>query len=97
MRSPIPWSEALLNAAPKSGEEAPYSAPPDLSPRNMCDSYSELILPFGSSVEMLERYTNAHGGIRTGKLVGLHLATVPGTHTKQANGAPRFTGWIYFL
>ncbi len=67
MRSPILWSEALLNTSPQSEEEAKASAPPDLSPRNMYDSYTELILPFGSSVQLLEEYTNAHGGIRTGK------------------------------
>jgi acyl-coenzyme A thioesterase 9 len=35
----------------------------------MQDSYTELILPFGSSSQLLEEYTNASGGIRTGKYV----------------------------
>ncbi|TEB22448.1 Thioesterase/thiol ester dehydrase-isomerase [Coprinellus micaceus] len=35
----------------------------------MHDSYAELVLPFGSSAETLERYINASGGIRTGKLM----------------------------
>jgi len=38
-------------------------------PRNMHDSHSELILPFGSEFEILEQYTNASGGVRTGKLM----------------------------
>ncbi|XP_006461487.1 hypothetical protein AGABI2DRAFT_151226 [Agaricus bisporus var. bisporus H97] len=35
----------------------------------MGDSYSEVVLPFGSSPELMEQYTNASGGIRTGKLM----------------------------
>lgn len=70
MRSNVTWSEALLNIrAPDSSEksESLPPSPPDLTPRNMYDSYSEITLPFGSSVDLLEEYTNAHGGIRTGK------------------------------
>ena len=37
--------------------------------RNMHDSYCEVILPFKSSREFLEQYTNASGGIRTGKIM----------------------------
>lgn len=37
--------------------------------RNMHDSYCELVLPFKSSPEFLEQYTNASGGIRTGKIM----------------------------
>ncbi|KAF9009194.1 Thioesterase/thiol ester dehydrase-isomerase [Hymenopellis radicata] len=44
----------------------------------MYDSYTELILPFGSSVQLLEEYTNAHGGIRTGKLME-HLDSLAGS------------------
>lgn len=73
MRTPISWSEALLNAAPKlprdTVEEAKAQATPHASsiPRNMHDSYSELILPFGSSSQLIEEYINASGGIRHGK------------------------------
>ncbi|KAF9644432.1 thioesterase thiol ester dehydrase-isomerase [Thelephora ganbajun] len=35
----------------------------------MHDSYCEVILPFKSSREFLEQYTNASGGIRTGKIM----------------------------
>jgi acyl-coenzyme A thioesterase 9 len=35
----------------------------------MHDSYCELVLPFKSSPEFLEQYTNASGGIRTGKIM----------------------------
>ena len=41
----------------------------------MTDSYTELVLPFGSSPELLEKYTNASGGIRTGKYVFLRDCT----------------------
>ncbi|KDQ23856.1 hypothetical protein PLEOSDRAFT_1079134 [Pleurotus ostreatus PC15] len=44
----------------------------------MTDSYSELILPFGSSPDLLEQYTNAAGGIRTGKLME-HLDSLAGS------------------
>ncbi|KAK0463123.1 Thioesterase/thiol ester dehydrase-isomerase [Desarmillaria tabescens] len=79
MRTPVRWSETLLNTAPKPGEEATVqSTPIDLTPRYMHDSYSELILPFGSSPELLEEYTNAHGTIRTGKLME-HLDSLAGS------------------
>lgn len=72
MRSQIPWSEALLNSASKTEPpETQSTAPlaPNLVPRRMQDSYTELTLPFGSSSQLLEQYTNASGGIRTGKSV----------------------------
>ncbi|CAA7262575.1 unnamed protein product [Cyclocybe aegerita] len=84
MRSPILWSEALLSAGMNGGEIRPSeaAAPPTseipLTPRNMGDSYSEVILPFGSSSELLEKYTNASGGIRTGKLME-HLDSLAGS------------------
>ncbi|KZT05215.1 Thioesterase/thiol ester dehydrase-isomerase [Laetiporus sulphureus 93-53] len=43
----------------------------------MHDSYCELSLPFASSPELLERYTNASGGIRTGMLME-HLDSLAG-------------------
>lgn len=49
---------------------------PDV-PRNMHDSYCELVLPFASSPELLEQYTNASGGIRTGMLME-HLDSLAG-------------------
>lgn len=77
MRTPTLWSETLLHTAPKSpGQDLPSSeltpspepAPVEpLTPRNMHDSYSELILPFSNTPLLLEQYTNASGGIRTGK------------------------------
>ncbi|KAK0213534.1 Thioesterase/thiol ester dehydrase-isomerase [Armillaria fumosa] len=79
MRTPVKWSETLLNTAPKPGEEPIVQPTPiDLTPRYMHDSYSELILPFGSSPELLEQYTNAHGTIRTGKLME-HLDSLAGS------------------
>ncbi|KJA15154.1 hypothetical protein HYPSUDRAFT_149535 [Hypholoma sublateritium FD-334 SS-4] len=44
----------------------------------MQDSYTELTLPFGSSSQLLEQYTNASGGIRTGKLME-HLDSLAGS------------------
>ncbi|THU93839.1 Thioesterase/thiol ester dehydrase-isomerase [Dendrothele bispora CBS 962.96] len=44
----------------------------------MHDSYTEFILPFGSSPNILEEYTNASGGIRTGKLME-HLDSLAGS------------------
>lgn len=35
----------------------------------MSDSYCETVLPFASSPELLETYTNTSGGIRMGKLM----------------------------
>ena len=75
------WSKALLKQTVlESTLSDGGSAPPafsdfedSLTPRNMGDSYSELVLPFGSSSEILEQYTNASGGIRTGKYVFLRL------------------------
>ncbi|KAG5640978.1 hypothetical protein DXG03_006471 [Asterophora parasitica] len=82
MRAPILWSEALLNAERKSSSPEIPSPPPqsqgDLDPRHMYDSYSELILPFGSSTQLMEEYTNASGGIRTGKLME-HLDSLAGS------------------
>lgn len=73
MRSPQLWVESL-----RESRSSPASTP-DLSgatkststlpPRTMSHSYSEFILPFASDPAVLEQYTNARGGIRTGKLM----------------------------
>ena len=44
----------------------------------MNDSYCEQILPFATSSELLEAYTNTSGGIRTGKLME-HLDSLAGS------------------
>ncbi|KAF4568343.1 hypothetical protein EYR40_010253 [Pleurotus pulmonarius] len=82
LRKPGLWAETLLSDASSSPstpeppqQKSPGSRP---TPRNMTDSYSELILPFGSSPELLEQYTNAAGGIRTGKLME-HLDSLAGS------------------
>ncbi|EIN05854.1 Thioesterase/thiol ester dehydrase-isomerase [Punctularia strigosozonata HHB-11173 SS5] len=41
-------------------------------------SYTDLILPFASEPDLLDRYTNASGGIRTGKLLE-HLDSLAGS------------------
>lgn len=43
----------------------------------MADSYCELVLPFGSSPDLRETYTNTSGGIRTGMLME-HLDSLAG-------------------
>jgi len=52
----------------KAAESAPVEKP-QATHRHMHDSYCEVILPFKSSREFLEQYTNASGGIRTGKIM----------------------------
>ncbi|KAF9784706.1 Thioesterase/thiol ester dehydrase-isomerase [Thelephora terrestris] len=52
----------------KGSETAPLRKPRATN-RNMHDSYCEVTLPFKSSPEFLEQYTNASGGIRTGKIM----------------------------
>ncbi|KAF8525581.1 Thioesterase/thiol ester dehydrase-isomerase [Hysterangium stoloniferum] len=44
----------------------------------MHDSYSEMVLPFGSKPELLEQYINASGSIRVGKLIE-HLDSLAGS------------------
>lgn len=79
IRTPILWSEALLNAVPRQSQESQPKAATEepLVPRSMSDSYSELVLPFGSSGELMELYTNATGGVRTGKQVSPLLPSSP--------------------
>ena len=76
MRAATLWSESLLKSTggPLEGQGARAPSQPaepveedQLVPRGMHDSYSELVLPFASSVQVLEEYINASGGIRTGK------------------------------
>ena len=55
----------------------PNRIPPDVS-RHMHDSYCEIRLPFASSPELLDNYTNASGGIRTGLLME-HLDSLAGS------------------
>ncbi|TFK69794.1 Thioesterase/thiol ester dehydrase-isomerase [Pluteus cervinus] len=72
LRTPALWSETLLTTSPPpEADQRPEGSSfvHDHTPRSMHDSYSELVLPFGSSPEFLEGYTNAAGGIRTGKLM----------------------------
>lgn len=73
MRPPGLWSETLLNLALKgaSSQAGPSAVPKlpesDLQTRRMHESYTELVIPFASSPQVLEKYINATGGIRTGK------------------------------
>ncbi|KAG7087538.1 hypothetical protein E1B28_013495 [Marasmius oreades] len=73
------WSEVLLTSEPTSmATSSSSNQPPDLTPRNMHDSYTEIVLPFSSSTELYDKYTNASGGIRTGKLME-HLDSLAGS------------------
>ena len=79
MRSRVKWLDTLHSSpkASSSAAPAPSSATQDLTPRTMADSYYEMILPFASSPDMLETYTNTTGGIRTGMLME-HLDSLAG-------------------
>lgn len=72
-RPHVLWSDALLNMKPESKTEKASETTPiqiaHATHRNMHDSYCEVTLPFKSSKEFLEQYTNASGGIRTGKIM----------------------------
>lgn len=85
IRSHTLWSEALLRGdraldnttSQKTAATKQQSADAELVPRNMHDSYSELLLPFASNPQLFEGYTNATGGIRTGMLME-HLDSLAG-------------------
>lgn len=86
MRSRVKWSDSLrdvLNSASTSTHTLPSTSESDssnsaLEPRPMSDSYCELLLPFASSPDLLETYTNTSGGIRTGMLME-HLDSLAGS------------------
>ncbi|KAK2462511.1 hypothetical protein APHAL10511_005481 [Amanita phalloides] len=83
LRKPMRWAETLLlNCSPNRTGTATgtreKNEEPQSPPRKMNDSYSELILPFGSDPQLLEQYTNASGGIRMGKLME-HLDSLAGS------------------
>ena len=82
MRTPMLWSEAILASLEHhsaSRDARPPSPPPHaLAERHMYDSYTELLLPFASNQGLLDQYTNASGGIRTGKLME-HLDSLAGS------------------
>lgn len=44
----------------------------------MHETYTQVVLPFASSPELLEQYTNASGGLRTGMLME-HLDSLAGS------------------
>ena len=52
----------------------------------MHDSYCEVVLPFKSSREFLEQYTNASGGIRTGKIMEVLDSTAGSVAYKHVLG-----------
>ena len=73
MRSPVFWLENLASSSPT---QTSFDAPPEdvvLVPRKMHDSYTQMMLPFASQPELLEKYVNASGGIRTGEVLSLAI------------------------
>ncbi|KAG8907143.1 hypothetical protein FRB99_005251 [Tulasnella sp. 403] len=86
VRSPSLWSEKLHSAQMKqvkttTSQDPTVSArsPLDpLAPRHMHESYCQVDLPFKSDPLFLEKYTNSHGGIRTGMLME-HLDSLAGS------------------
>ena len=71
----MPDSEESMRAEEPARD---LSKSPALAPRYMHDSYCEIRLPFASSPELLDNYTNASGGIRTGLLME-HLDSLAGS------------------
>ncbi|KAF8556736.1 Thioesterase/thiol ester dehydrase-isomerase [Imleria badia] len=81
LRKSMLWSETLLNSssAPEPiGHTMPIPSQESLPPRNMHDTYTQINLPFKSSPELFEQYTNAYGGLRTGMLME-HLDSLAGS------------------
>ncbi|KAG8846293.1 hypothetical protein FRB96_002045 [Tulasnella sp. 330] len=92
VRTPSFWSETLHTAHDAKNLEgeaqrgsSTLSSSSSLSPemrlpppRHMHESYSQLDLPFASDPSFLDQYTNAQGGIRTGKLME-HLDALAGS------------------
>lgn len=81
LRKPLLWSESILakpTPPPSPAASTSQVVESSLPTRNMQDSYSELILPFHSQPALLEQYTNAKGGLRTGKLME-HLDSLAGS------------------
>lgn len=75
------WSETLLNSSiplEPIDHTIPMPSQESLPPRNMHDTYTQIILPFKSSPELFEQYTNAYGGLRTGMLME-HLDSLAGS------------------
>lgn len=70
----------MASLEPNPVHQATHPSPPSypLPPRHGYDSYSELVLPFASNKELLDQYTNATGGIRSGKLME-HLDSLAGS------------------
>ena len=68
MRSPILWIENLASSSPAQTSSNAPSEEVVLVPRKMHESYAEMMLPFASQPEFLEKYVNASGGIRTGEV-----------------------------
>jgi hypothetical protein len=80
VRESIPWAQALLDQA-HTADQTDHARPHELlnlPPRSMHDSYTETMLPFASDPQLFEQYTNASGGIRTGKLFE-HLDSLAGS------------------
>ncbi|KAH7339912.1 HotDog domain-containing protein [Rhizoctonia solani] len=72
VRNSTSWKDILAKSSeeanlvaqqPVAQEEAP------LQPRHMHDSYTQVELPFASNPALLEQFTNAGGGLRTGLLM----------------------------
>jgi acyl-coenzyme A thioesterase 9 len=64
----------MENLASSSSAQTSRDAPSEdvvLVPRKMHDSYAQVMLPFASQPELLEKYVNASGGIRTGEAFSL--------------------------
>lgn len=84
MRSKLLWAESgvvdsVNGETAHKHDDAPLKTLYDPKiPRRMTDSYCEIVLPFSEEPDLVDRYTNASGGIRTGKLME-HLDSLAGS------------------
>jgi acyl-coenzyme A thioesterase 9 len=67
-----------LNTKAQEKSSTHVSSTLSSTPRRMHNSYSQISLPFASSSELFEQYTNASGTIRLGKLLE-HLDSLAGS------------------
>ena len=80
MRSRGKWKDALrsFRSRPLLADANMKAGEYNLTSRTMSDSYCEESIPFASSTELFEAYTNTSGGVRTGKLME-HLDSLAGS------------------
>ncbi|KEP52668.1 acyl-CoA thioester hydrolase [Rhizoctonia solani 123E] len=72
VRNSTSWKDILAKSSEEANLVAQQPAVREeipLEPRHMHDSYTQVELPFASNPALLEQFTNAGGGLRTGLLM----------------------------